>query len=110
MDTTPDRTGTGFDPATITTAITDFTPILSALSTATSGQWQSPSFIDGLLVKGLAAVAVYHPGLKVGQWEPLILIGSVAIIALESGIRNFIKHKSVTQAIIAATASTHSAA
>lgn len=93
-------------PATSTTtssAVQDITSLVNTIRAATKIDWTSPSFIEGLAVKALAVVAIFHPGLNVGQWEPVILLGSTGIVGIESAIRGYLNHIKVTNALNAAS-------
>ena len=86
-------------PTTIVTTATDLQPILQVLSDATTVNWNSSDSIDSILTKGLAAVAVFHPGLNVQHWEPVIIGISFLVVILEQTIRSYRKTHNVTTAL-----------
>lgn len=98
MSTTPERAA-GFTPASLQTTLGDLSPVLSVLQQASVANADSSDWIDSLLTKGLAAAAIFHPSLNVGQWEPVIMAVSVALVVVENAVRRGLKQKKVSAAL-----------
>lgn len=100
--TTPTTPISTFATTPVISAISDIQTLLNTIRTATSIDWTSPQFLDGVAVKVLAVIAIFHPDLKVGQWEPAILTLSVLAVSIESSIRGWLHRKAVSEALSAA--------
>lgn len=61
--------------------------------------------IDSVVTKGLAVVAIFHPGLSVGNYEPLVVVAALAAVVVEAGVRTFLRTHSLTQTLRAVEAS-----
>lgn len=93
-------------PAPVVNTVSDLSGLVSTIEAATTADWASPSFIEGLALKALAVVSIWHPGFHLtAAWQGYVTVASVAAVAAEQSVRSYLKHKSLSAALAAAGAS-----